>query len=261
MNAIINLPLVPLRASDNEPSELYSQLLFGERIEIIEIRERWLFVRNLSDNYRGWVDRKMVHVLSSSDEDQLAEKMKYVVQVPLTLCCKNHSNEKMFLPGGSIIHTNKLGEFTMIDEIYHLSSSDLISKEETNSQNLISLALQYLNAPYLWGGKSILGIDCSGLVQVVFAMSGIQLNRDASEQVESGQAIDSLSETKPGDLAFFENSNGKIIHVGILLNSHQIIHASGWVKVEAIDSTGIVSAQTGEYTHKLRAIKRIVSVI
>jgi len=87
------------------------------------------------------------------------------------------------------------------------------------------------------------------------------LNRDASEQVESGQAIDSLSETKPGDLAFFENSNGKIIHVGILLNSHQIIHASGWVKVEAIDSTGIVSAQTGEYTHKLRAIKRIVSVI
>jgi len=149
----------------------------------------------------------------------------------------------------------------MIDEIYHLSSSDLISKEETNSQNLIPLALQYLNAPYLWGGKSILGIDCSGLVQVVFAMSGIQLNRDASEQVESGQAIDSLSETKPGDLAFFENSNGKIIHVGILLNSHQIIHASGWVKVEAIDSTGIVSAQTGEYTHKLRAIKRIVSVI
>lgn len=258
MNAIIILPLVPLRESDNERSELYSQILFGECVEIIEIRERWLFVRNQSDNYRGWVDRKMVHVLSASDEDQLAEKTKYLVQVPLTLCNKNHSNDKMFLPGGSIIHTNKLGEFTIVDATYHISSSDLIPKAETNSQNLIPLALQYLNAPYLWGGKSILGIDCSGLVQVVFAMSGFQLDRDASEQAKKGRSIDSLSETKAGDLAFFENSNGKIIHVGILLNSHQIIHASGWVKVEAVDSTGIISAQTGEYTHKLRVIKRIL---
>ena len=258
MKAIINLPLVPLRESDNERSEMYSQLLFGECVEVIETRERWLFVRNLNDNYRGWVDRKMVQLISGHDEKLLQEIKKYKVQVPLTVCVKTLSEEKMLLPGGSIIRTNKTDEFTLGDESFHVSSSDLAVEAEIDGQTVIQLALQYLNAPYLWGGKSILGIDCSGLVQVVFSMFGTQLDRDASEQVESGLPIDFLSEAKAGDLAFFENDNGKIIHVGLLLNSHQIIHASGWVKVESIDSNGIISSLTGEYTHKLRVIKRLI---
>jgi gamma-D-glutamyl-L-lysine dipeptidyl-peptidase len=258
MKAIINLPLVPLRESDNERSELYSQLLFGELVDIIETRERWLFVRNINDNYRGWVDRKMVQLLSDHDEELREEITKHIVQVPLTICYKTPSNEKMVLAGGCIIHTNKTDEFILGKESFHLNSSDLAVEAEIDGQAVIQRALQYLNAPYLWGGKSILGIDCSGLVQVVYAMCGIQLDRDASEQVESGLPIDFLSEAKAGDLAFFENDNGKIIHVGLLLNAHQIIHASGWVKVESIDSNGIISALTGEYTHKLRVIKRLI---
>jgi len=258
MKAIIDLPLVPLRESDNERSEMYSQLLFGERIEVIETKDRWLFIRNVNDNYRGWVDRKMVQLLSDQDEELLEGIAEYTVQVPLTVCEMTHSDEKMLLPGGSIIHTNKTGEFVLGEETFHLNSSDLAVEAEIDGQAVIRRALQYLNAPYLWGGKSILGIDCSGLVQVAFAMCGTQLERDASEQVESGLPIDFLSEAKAGDLAFFENDNGKIIHVGLLLNTHQLIHASGCVKVESIDSNGIVSSLTGEYTHKLRVIKRFI---
>jgi len=258
MNAIITLPLVPLRESDTERSELYTQLLFGECVEILETRERWLFVRNQSDNYKGWVDRKMVHILSASEENRIKKASKQSVQTPILSIQKANSPENMFLPGGSTIHSEKAGECLVGTEIYSLNSTELITDGKISGSKLIHSAQQYLNAPYLWGGKSIMGIDCSGLVQIVFSMNGLQLDRDASVQVESGKTIDFLSETKAGDLAFFENPEGRIIHVGILLNSHQIIHASGWVKVETLDSNGIISEQTGEYTHKLRIIKRMI---
>ncbi|MDP4240025.1 MAG: C40 family peptidase [Bacteroidota bacterium] len=258
MNGIITLPLVPLRRSNDERSELDSQLLFGESVEIKETKERWLFIRNLTDNYTGWVDRKMVQILPAQEYEQIVSAKKYIVQVPFCSCIKTNSNERMFLPGGSIIPSGSSGKFTIGKEIYSLEFSELLLPGEISGQKLISLARQYLNAPYLWGGKSLMGIDCSGLVQVVFAMCGFFVQRDASQQVDSGYVIDFLSEAKAGDLAFFENQDGRIIHVGILLNSHQIIHASGWVKIETIDSQGIISAQTGEYTHRLRVVKRLI---
>jgi cell wall-associated NlpC family hydrolase len=258
MNAIINLPLVPIRESDNERSELYSQLLFGERVEIIEIHDHWLFVKNKADNYRGWVDKKMVQLITYEEEERIEKTAKYTVQVPILHSEEITSKQNMFLPGGSIIHTDRPGIFTLGNKTYSINSEKLKAKEEITGQDLVGMALQYLNAPYLWGGKSIFGIDCSGFVQVVFAMCSIQLLRDASEQVESGHVIDFLSESRAGDLAFFENADGRIIHVGILINSKQIIHSSGWVKIETIDSNGIISSQTGEYSHKLRVIKRYI---
>ena len=258
MYAIIRLPLVPLRDSDNERSELLSQLLFGECIEIIETRDHWLFVRNLSDNYRGWVDRKMVQILTVSEEERISNTPKYYVRIPILVCNETTSNEKMFLPGGSILQQDSNDLITIDNDSYSMNPSELYQNEIATGAKITETAFQYLNAPYLWGGKSIFGIDCSGLVQVVYSMVGIQLLRDASDQVESGEVIDFLSETKAGDLAFFENPDGRIVHVGILLNSHQIIHSSGWVKIETIDSQGIISEQTGTYTHKLRVVKRLI---
>ncbi|NDP22429.1 MAG: C40 family peptidase [Paludibacter sp.] len=258
MTGIVTLPLVPLRQNDNERSEMISQLLFGELVEIHEIRDRWLFVCNLTDNYKGWVDRKMINVIEAEELNSLLKSQAFHIYVPLSVCKKTSSNETMFLPGGSKLFTIADNECVIADENFKVDTSDILMSNDINAKQIIQLATQFLNAPYLWGGKSVLGIDCSGLVQVVFSICGIQLPRDADQQVNEGEDVASLSKAQTGDLAFFENAEGKIIHVGILLNSKQIIHASGWVKIENIDQQGIISNKTGEYTHKLKWIKRLI---
>lgn len=258
MTGIVTLPLVPLRESDNDRSEMTSQLLFGELMEIREVRERWLFVLNLSDNYSGWVDRKMIKILETEEVQLLRKSHSFRVSIPLSVCKKTTSNETMFLPGGSILSAITENECVIGDENFKVDESDIFISNEINAEQIINLAKQYLNAPYLWGGKSVMGIDCSGLVQVVFSICGIRLPRNASQQIEKGKVVDFLSESTAGDLAFFENAEGKIIHVGILLNPTQIIHASGWVKIENIDVHGIISEITGVYTHTLKVIKRIL---
>ncbi len=258
MTGIVLLPLIPLRKTAAETSEMTSQLLFGEIVDILESTERWLLIQNQSDKYCGWVDRKMLHLISEQEVHDLRKTSAYKVKSTITSCIRTRSNEQMFVPASSLWYQNDLIGFRIADEIFQIHSSDLTSKTDNRKVIILELAYQFLNAPYLWGGKSILGIDCSGFTQVVFAVAGIQLSRDAFEQATEGQEINSLAEAQACDLAFFENTDGKIIHVGILLNSQQIIHASGWVKIENIDSKGIISTQSGQYSHKLRLIKKII---
>lgn len=257
MYTIITLPLIPLRSEADERSEMVSQLLFGQQIEILESNEKWYRIKNIDDNYEGWIGKNTINkkkITSTPWDTSLLKPLKAAILV----CFKTSSVEKIILPGGSFLPPIQRDQFELHGEIYQIAQFESQFSKSDFGSLILDLTQQYLNAPYLWGGKSIFGIDCSGLVQVVFLMVGIKLPRDASQQVELGKVVDFLNEAKAGDLAFFENSDGNIVHVGILVNSHQIIHASGSVKKEIIDSQGIVSSQTGEYTHKLRIIKRVL---
>lgn len=258
MYGLVTLPVVPLRASDSERSEMVSQLLFGELIEILEQSEKWVFIKNSTDDYQGWVDRKMIRPLSEKEFSDANKAVKLKLSKPYSIIYNAVNNQTMLVPGGSIIYGLNGDDFQIGTDSWSLIEPQNIHKLPFTSHQILEIARQYLNAPYLWGGKTILGIDCSGLVQLAFVIGGYALPRDASQQVLIGKTVDFLSEVLPGDLAFFENDEGHISHVGILIDSSTIIHASGWVKIESIDAQGIISSITGDYTHQLRVIKRII---
>ena len=253
MYGIILLPLVPMRKSAAESSELVSQLLYGETIKVLDQQNNWLYICNLADNYEGWVDKKMLKLLTKDQFEIIKVAKSNIIDTTTLACAIENSNQNILLPGGSLVRRNL--NMVDIDEL-NLTGCDSIENSK-NPTSIIDFAKQYLNAPYLWGGKSIFGIDCSGLVQLVHSIAGFSLPRDASQQVEFGQTVDFLDEALEGDLAFFENNEGKITHVGILVDKANIIHASGWVKIEKIDIHGIISSTTNEYSHKLRVIKRL----
>ncbi len=256
---IISIPVVPVRIADSEKFEMTTQLLFGEMIEILEIRDRWTFIRNLNDNYTGWISAKMYTPLDEALYQRILSLKRVCLTRPYSIIYNTYSNESMMIPGGSYIYNPEGDDFELGDQKWSLIEPFSLPNINVEAFRIPQLAAQFLNSPYLWGGKSIMGIDCSGLTQIAFAMGGYQIPRDASQQVDSGFVVDFLTEALPGDLAFFEDGEGRIVHVGILIDSSRIIHASGKVRIDIIDSQGIKQTVHGDYTHKLRIIKRIIS--
>lgn len=260
MYGIVLNPLVPVRAADSERSEMVTQLLFGELIWITEVKDKWLFVKNIADNYCGWTDRKMIQSISDEDFELLSKSAFELLIQPITHCKYKNTDISLYLPAGSkIYHIDSGIRPGFLPEIYFQSQNQIELKKISGAE-IIHQAGQFLNAPYLWGGKSILGVDCSGLVQLVFSFFKFSLPRDASDQANEGEVVGFLEEALEGDLAFFVNEAGNIVHVGILLGNNRIIHASGSVKIENIDANGIISTLTGQYTHRLILIKRLIKI-
>lgn len=259
MYGIIKHPLVPLRVSNSERSEMTSQLLFGDYVRILEREEKWFYIENITDGYKGWADAKMVTLVTETAFQKSRTQKSDRLLHAYNIIYNTKINQSKLIPGGSTIYDLIDDEFIIDGESWSLIEPDSFAVGYFDRYRIIDTAKQYLNAPYLWGGKSVLGVDCSGLVQLVYAIGGYLLPRDASQQVGQGKLVDFLSESLPGDLAFFGKEDGIITHVGILTDNSSIIHASGWVKIENIDSQGIISSETGEYTHELRVIKRIIN--
>jgi len=210
------------------------------------------------DNYEGWTDKKLNYEISAPlyKEIEMGNTI-FSHKILSTLSCISKNSIIPLVAGSSLPFINKLSEFTIDNHKFeYKQKAEIIS---ATGENIIQLAKNFENAPYLWGGRTVLGIDCSGLSQLVYKIVGIALPRDASMQVNKGESISFITEAQPGDLAFFDNDEGQIIHVGILLNENEIIHASGWVKINSIDHQGIFNTDTNSYSHKLRVIKRIIN--
>jgi hypothetical protein len=245
---ICNLSIIPLRAEASDTSELISQILYGEIFKVLEKRAKWSRVRLAFDSYEGWVDNKQFLSISEQEYCDLY-KEKPQMSSDLVDFITTSENQLLSICIGSTLNAVKLLDHSFEGK----SFSEYYPKE-----HLIETALLYLNSPYLWGGKTPFGIDCSGFTQMVYKLNGHKLHRDASQQSTQGEALSFIEESQPGDLAFFDNSEGKIVHVGIIMKDNYIVHAHGKVRVDGLDHTGIFNYETRTYSHQLRVIKRII---
>jgi hypothetical protein len=253
MFGICNLAIIPLRLEPSDKSEIVSQVLFGEHFEILEQLKQWSKIKMQFDNYEGWVDSKQFKIISETNYNQLSEEA-IILNGDLVDYITDHNNLLIPIPLGASISFLSNPEINTAN--YNFEGTK-ISGVKPKSE-LIRTAFMYLNAPYLWGGKNPFGIDCSGFTQMVYKLNGYKLLRDASQQAKQGEPLSFIEESEPGDLAFFDNEEGNIIHVGIIMDNNYIIHASGKVRIDRLDHLGIYNAETNKHTHKLRVIKKII---
>lgn len=253
MFAICNLAIVPLRFEPSDRSELVSQVLFGEHFKILEQTEKWSRIQLAFDGYEGWIDNKQFQPISEANYNLLSAS-PLVMNADLVEYITTPSNYLMPIPVGSSLAFLDNPEINIAQ--YSFEGMKVCGIKEKSE--LIRTAFMYLNAPYLWGGKTPFGIDCSGFTQMVYQLNGHKLLRDASQQATQGEALSFIEESEPGDLAFFDNEEGRIIHVGMIMENNYIIHAHGKVRIDRLDHLGIYNVDTGRHTHKLRVIKKII---
>lgn len=244
-HGIVKIPLIPGRKEGSDRSEMVTQLLFGELYTVLEEKEKWVFIENEADGYQCWIDRKQHNPIHADAYQNVRE-----AQHQLSTEILGETESGMRIPFGSKVNYSASPSISEISNF----KGDTARRQYADIETYARL---FLDAPYLWGGKSILGIDCSGFCQVVYSACGIEIPRDAYQQAEQGVTIEFLQEAKTGDLAYFDNKEGRITHVGILLDRNEIIHASGKVRIDRIDHEGIYNEELKKYTHKLRIIKRI----
>ena len=262
MYGIAHLSIIPVRAEAKHASEMVTQLLFGEYYQVIDKKKDWKKIKLSYDAYEGWISDNQFCELSFDHYREFEQQSLPILGDMMQLLINTDAHHLLPIVLGSNLPFMQQNSLLLGEKKYQINGNiihyDNDKPNVVNKQQVVQFAHHYLSAPYFWGGRSPLGIDCSGLTQMVFKLAGIKLQRDAYQQATQGETIGMLGEAQPADLAYFANDDGKITHVGILLNSSQIIHASGLVRIDPIDQYGIFNPQTKKYTHKLRIIKRVV---
>jgi len=231
---------------------MLSQVLFGEKYNILDQTGHWLKVETLFDNYKGWID--VNHLQQSEDH----ENLKGIVLKKSLLCYKNDNTKLVLEPGCEIYNPDFESKTFLAGKDLYSAGPDFNASYIANNDSLADTAMKFINSPYVWGGRIPSGIDCSGLTQLVYKLNGIPVPRDSWQQAETGEDPGFLEEAAPGDLVFFDDDRGKISHVGMILARGLVIHASGRVRIDTIDHQGIFKSEINGYSHRLRMIRRIV---
>jgi hypothetical protein len=245
---ICNLSILPLRLEPSDTSELVSQVLYGDLFKVLEQRKQWSKIRLAYDKYEVWIDNKQyLEITEASYQNLNLEALKLSSDLVEFV-----QDENQLL--NTIVLGSTLNGLSLLNHTYE---GVYVDKQNPKSE-IISTAFKYLNSPYLWGGKTPFGIDCSGFTQMVYKLNGYKLLRDASQQASQGEALSFIEESEPGDLAFFDNNEGVITHVGIIMKDNYIIHAHGKVRIDRLDHSGIYNSDKRMHTHKLRVIKKII---
>jgi len=254
---ICNLSTIPLRAESNDKSELVSQVLFGDSFEVIDTTKQWSKIKLAFDDYQGWIDTKQYLKISKEQYVKLDNSPIVISNELVDFIEDSTTNELIAILLGSRLPFYNKKSFALNLNGKKYSFEGNTSQNIASKENIVKSAFMYLNTPHLWGGKTPFGIDSSGFTQMVYKINGHKLLRDASQQATQGEVLSFIEESEPGDLAFFDNSEGIIIHVGMILANNYIIHASGKVRIDRLDQSGIYNAELRKHTHKLRVIKKI----
>lgn len=247
------LGAIPGRSQPSDASEMVTQILFGQIFWVLEVRKKWIRIRNASDRYEAWIDNKQWLEIEKKEFD-------YLLKHPGPLCSdliglvKWENEQLQSVPLSSNLPRLSENKGKLGDRWFEFLGS--VNSKGKPREKIIANAKMLLNTPYLWGGKIPFGMDCSGFTQVVYAMAGIAIPRDASQQADIGQSLSFIEETTPGDLCFFHKDD-TITHVGIILEDNHIIHAHGHIRIDRIDHQGIFNKDLRDYTHYLRLMKKI----
>jgi hypothetical protein len=254
MNFTCKVTIAPLRAEPSHKSEMVSQILFGESVLQINQQQDWLKVICINDDYEGWVELKSLQLQEDFDTTNFK---KHIVITESQVIEKKTLNILRLVPG-SEIYLNTNNETKFGNKYFDFAGKSVAKRnvEFINADEIINHAFHYLNTPYLWGGRTIFGIDCSGFTQSVFKLNNFELPRDAYQQADLGELVNFGNQTN-ADIAFFKNENNKITHVGFCINNDEIIHCSGFVRIDKLTADGIISKDENLQTHTLAYIKRI----
>ena len=243
LNGMCILPVIPMRKRKSDTSEMINQILFGESFKVLKKQKNWSYVELFHDQYQGWIDNSQYIITKKNTRDFIISNKKYSN-------IKIKSINQTLLIGSFIPQNKQLRKEINLEEnllFCHIKPFDIWFKK---------IAKKYLNTPYLWGGRTPIGIDCSGYTQMVYRFFNTQLPRDAHQQEKEGMELQNIKHVKVGDLAFFER-NKAITHVGIIIGKNKIIHASGKVRIDLIDKKGIFNIDSKSYSHKLKSLKRV----
>ncbi len=251
--AVVSVPAAPVRRKARHQSEMTNQLLFGESVQVLKEKKKlWVKVRSIHDDYEGWMTRNLL-------EETTEKEAKWLpVHVSTSLVSTVVMDERRINIPLASSFPGFTGTAGLLGSREYFLNGETFDRTSVSpgSDRIVELTATWLNAPYLWGGRTIFGVDCSGFVQVVFKMMGLDMPRDAWQQAGRGSTIKNLEDAVCGDLAFFDDKE-EIVHVGILLGNDRIIHSSGRVRIDAIDKKGIINSETGKRSHSLQVIKRI----
>ncbi len=251
---ICHLNCIALRKDPSDQSEMLSQILFGETFKVLVSEGEWIKIHLDYDFYEGWVHRKQIEELNNEVYHKISQN-KPCFSNELVTFITDKNDQLQVLTLGAVLPRYKEGVFSFNDFNYDFDGEVINSK--LPKSNLVRTAYKFLNAPFLWGGRTPFGVDCSGFTQMVYKINGYQLFRDAHQQASQGEVLSFIEECEPGDLAFFDNEEGEIIHAGIVMANNYIIHCHGKVRIDRIDSSGIYNIDTKRHTHKLRVMKHL----
>lgn len=258
MYGICNLSIVPCRRDPSDRSEMVTQLLFGEHFRVLETQGSWCKIKTAYDDYECWIDKKQYLPIEQPTYDILESTETFVSNELIQIVTDSKKGQIFPIVIASSLPNFDNGECAVENSMYTYDGAYINGYLPFTKNGIIEIALMYLNTPYLWGGKTPFGIDCSGFTQMVYKLNGIKIKRDAYQQAEQGETLSFVEEAEPGDLAFFDNEEGHIVHVGIVMDDNKIIHASGKVRIDGFDHQGIFNTEKGNYSHRLRLLKRVV---